>query len=124
MADTAVSVTTLTVGTVSADVITNAEGGTTVAAGNTAVINVGNKTDNVVITLYAASAATAAVQAGDYPLAVRAPLGAIAAQTLPAGDVLLLCLEGSRHVHDDGKIRIDIASNDVVVGAYRISKGA
>lgn len=121
MAETAVSVTTLTAGTVSADVITNAEGGTSVTAGNTALINVGNKTDNVIITLYAASAATATVQAGDYPLAVRAPLGAGSAQTLPAGDVLLLCLEGSRHVHDDGKIRIDIGSNDVVVGAYRIT---
>ena len=122
MAETAVSVTTLTAGTVSADVITNAEGGTSVTAGNTALIDVSNVTGSVVITLYAASAATATVQAGDYPLATRSGLGAGTAQTLPAGDVLLLCVEGGRHMHDDGKIRIDIGSNTTVVGAYRLPK--
>ena len=76
MADTAVSATTLTAGTVSADVITTAEGGTTVAAGNTAVIDVGNVAGTVILSFYAASAATATVQAGDYPLAVLAGAGA------------------------------------------------
>ena len=122
MADTAVSVTTLTAGTVSADLITNAEGGTSVTAGNTALIDVSNSTDRVIISLYAASAATATVQAGDYPLAVRQGLGAGTAQSVPAGDVLLLVVEGGRHMHDDGKIRIDIATNTVVVGAHRIPK--
>ena len=120
MSDTAVSVTTLTSGTVSADVIVNAEGGTQVTSGNTAAIDVGNDARNVIITMYAASAATATIQAGDKPPAERAGLGAGSAQTLPAGDVLLLAVEGGRHMHNDGKIRIDVGSNTVVFGAYRI----
>lgn len=120
MADTAISVTTLTAGTVSADVITNAEGGTTVAAGDTAVIDVGGDARNVIVTIYGTGAATATIQAGDNPPAVRAGLGAGSAQTVPASDLLLLCLEGARHVHDDGKVRIDIATNNTVVGAYRL----
>lgn len=122
MADTAISVTTLTAGTVSADVITTAEGGTSVAAGDTAVIDVSNVTDDVIITLYGSGAATATVQAGDSPLAKRQGLGAGTAQTVPASDLLLLVVEGGRHMHDDGKIRIDIATNAVVVGAHRIPK--
>ena len=122
MSDTAISVTTLTAGTVSADVITTAEGGTSVAAGNTAVIDVSNVADDVIISFYAASAATATVQAGDNPPSLRSGLGAGTAQTLPAGDVVLMVVEGGRHMHDDGKIRIDIATNAVVVGAHRIPK--
>jgi hypothetical protein len=120
MTDTAVSVTTLTAGTVSADVITNAEGGTSVTSGNTAAIDVGNDCRNVIVTFYAASAATATIQAGDKPPAERAGLGAGTAQTLPAGDVVIACFEGGRYMHNDGKLRIDIGSNTVVVGAYRI----
>lgn len=122
MSDTAISVTTLTAGTVSADVITTAEGGTSVAAGDTAVIDVGNVAGTVIISLYGSGAATATVQAGDYPLAVRSGLGAGTAQTVPSGDLLLLVVDSSRHVHDDGKVRIDIATNAVVVGAHRIPK--
>lgn len=121
MADTAVSVTTLTKGTVGADVLVNAEGGTTVAAGNTAVIDVSNVADNVIILMYAASAATATVQAGDNPPAIRAGLGAGSAQSIPAGDCLPLIVSGGRHIHDDGKVRIDIATNDVVVSAIRVA---
>lgn len=120
MSDTAVTLTTLTAGTVSADVITNSEGGTSVTAGNTAVIDCGGDARNVIVTLYASSAATATVQAGDNPPAMRAGLGAGSAQTLPAGDVVLLVVEGGRHMQDNGTIRIDIASNTTVVGAYRL----
>lgn len=120
MPDTTVTLTTLTSGTVSADVITNAEGGTSVTAGNTAVIDCGGDARNVIITFYAASAATATVAAGDNPPALRSGLGAGSAQTLPAGDVVLLVVEGGRHMQDNGTIRIDIASNTTVVGAYRI----
>ena len=122
MADTAISVTTLTMNAVSADTIVTAEGGTSVAAGDTAVIDVANATDRVIISLYGSGAATATVQAGDSPLAVRSGLGATAALTVPASDLLLLCLEGARFMHDDGKIRINIATNAVVVGAHRLPK--
>lgn len=120
MADTNVAVTTLTSGSVSADVITNAEGGTSVSAGNVAVIAAKGEARNLIITLYAASAATATVAAGDNPPSIRAGLGAGSAQTLPAGDVVLMCLEGARYVQDDGTIRITIGSNTTIVGAYRL----
>ena len=120
MSDVAISVTTLTAGTVSADVITTAEGGTNVPTGDTAVIDVGNECRNVIITLYGSGAATATIQAGDAPLAKRAGLGAGSAQSVPANDLLLIVVDAGQHMHDDGKIRIDIATNAVVVGAHRI----
>lgn len=122
MADTTVSLTTMTAGSLSGDLITTAEGGTTVSAGNTAVIDVGGHTGDVIFTFYAASAATATVEAGDKPPAERSGLGATSALTLPAGDVLLLCVEGARFAQDNGTIRIAIATNDTVVGAYRIPR--
>lgn len=122
MADTTVALTTLTAGTVSADLITNAEGGTTVASGNVAVIDCGGFSGDVILTFYAASAATATVAAGDNPPALRQGLGAGSAQTLPAGDVVIMCVEGARHAQDNGTIRVTIGSNDTVVGAYRIPR--
>jgi hypothetical protein len=119
MSDTAVAVTTLTANTVSADVITTAEGGTSVGAGDVAVIAAKGETRNLVITLYGSGAATATVQAGDDPVAQRQGLGS-AALTVPASDLLLVCLEGARFVQDNGTIRIAIATNAVVVGAHRI----
>lgn len=122
MSDVAVSVTALADGVVSADILTNAEGATQVTAGNTAVIDVSNSTDRVIVAIYGSGgAATATVQAGDYPLAVRAGLGA-KALTIPASDCLLVVLEGARYMHDDGKIRIDIATNTCQVSANRIPK--
>jgi hypothetical protein len=122
MVDTAVSVTTLTANAVSADVITTAEGGTAVTSGNVAVIDVGNEARDVIISFYAASAATATIQAGDKPPAERSGLGNTSALTLPAGDLLLMAVEGGRFMQDNGTIRITIGSNTVVVGAHRIPK--
>ena len=122
MADTAITLTTLTAGTVSADLITTAEGGTSVASGDVAVIDCGGYTGDMILTFYASSAATATVQAGDSPPALRAGLGAGTAQTLPAGDVVIMCVEGARHAQDNGTIRVTIGSNATVVGAYRVAK--
>lgn len=124
MADTPVAVTALTAGTVSADVITNAEGGTTVNSGNTAVIAAGGKTEGLFITFYAASAATATLVAGDNPPTQNAGLGNGTAQTLPAGDVLVMTVPAGRYVQDDGTIRINIATNNTVVGAFRIPRSS
>jgi hypothetical protein len=60
------------------------------------------------------------VDAGDNPPAIRQGLGALASQSIPAGDLLVLVLEGARFAQDDGTIRIPIVTNDVVVGAHRI----
>lgn len=122
MADTTVALTTLTSGTVSADIITTAEGGTAVTTTNVAVIDCEGYSGDVLLTLYAASASSATVQAGDNPPAKRAGLGAGTAQTIPAGDALLLVVEGGRHMQDNGTIRVTIGANTVVVGAYRIPR--
>lgn len=121
MADTSVAVTTLTPGTVSADILTTAEGGTAVSSGNVAVIAAKGETRNLIIGIYGSGgAATATVQAGDNPPSLRAGLGANTAQSVPASDMVLLCLEGARYCQDDGTIRITIGSNNVVVSAYRL----
>lgn len=120
MADVAIAVTTLTANTLSADLIVTAEGGTNVPSGDVAVIAAQGSTGKLIISFYAASAATATVSAGDSPPALRAGLGATSALSLPAGDVVLLCVEGARFSQDDGTILITIGSNDVVVGAHRI----
>ena len=122
MAETAVAVTTLTAGTVSADLITTAEGGTSVGAADTALINVENVTDTVIVSFYGSGATTATPIAGDYPLAVRSGLGNGTAQTIPANDLVIMVLDASRYMHDDGKIRVLIGANASVVGAHRIPK--
>ena len=122
MSDTAISVTTLTKLTMSGDLITTAEGGTSVAAGDTAVIDVGGDVHDVFFTFYTATASTVTVQAGDNPPALKAGLGASSALSVPSGDVLVACIDGARHVHDDGKVRMDVATTATVIGAYRLPK--
>jgi hypothetical protein len=119
MADTAVAITNMTMDTVTADIITTAEGGTSVSAGNTAVITANGDTRNLIIGLYGSGAATATVEAGDTPPALRQGLGA-KALTVPSSDQLLVVLEGARYMQDNGTIRIAIATNAVVVSAHRI----
>lgn len=120
MTDTAVAVTTLTANTVSADILTTAEGGTAVSSGNVAVIAAKGETRNLIIGIYGSGgAAVGTVQAGDNPPAMRQGLGT-ATLTVPASDMLIFCLEGARFCQDDGTIRIAIATNNVVVMAHRI----
>lgn len=119
MSDTAVSVTNMTVNAVTADLITTAEGGTSVSAGNTAVITHNGDTRNLVLSFYGSGAATATVKAGDHPPALRQGLGDVAL-TIPASDLVIAVVEGARFTQDNGTIRIEIATNDVVVGAHRI----
>jgi len=122
MANTDVALTTLTAGTLSADILTTAEGGTSVASGDTAVIDVQGDMRGVFFTFKNTSASTATVTAGDSPPALRAGLGATSALSIPAGDCLLLTVEGARFCHDDGKVRITIGSNATIVGAYRLPR--
>lgn len=103
----------------SADLITTAEGGTSVSAGNVAVITANGDTRNLVLSFYGSGAATATVLAGDNPPALRQGLGN-KALTIPVSDLLIAVIEGARYMQDNGTIRIEIATNNVVVGAHRI----
>ena len=120
MADTAISVTTLTANAVSADILTTAEGGTAVTAGNTGVVTHNGETRNLILSFYAASAATVTVEAGDNPPSQRAGLGATSALSIPAGDTVLLVVEGARFSQDNATLRFTVATNTVVIGAHRI----
>jgi hypothetical protein len=120
MADESVAVTTLTKNTVSADVLVDAAAVESIAAGDVAVIQANNDARNLFITLYAASAATATIAAGDNPPSLNAGQGAGSAQTLDAGTVKVIAVEGGRFLQDDGTIRIAIATNAVIVAAFRI----
>lgn len=123
MTDTAVTVTTLTANTVTADLITNAEGGTTVTTGNIAVFDVGNVCHDVIFAAYGSGASSITIQAGDKPPAERSGLGATSAQTVPASDLLLFCVEGGRFMQDNGTIRVtNSGANSIVFSAYRIPK--
>lgn len=117
MADTAVAVTTLTANTQAGDLVA---GGTSVTAGNTAVITHNGECRNLVINMYAASAATYTVDAGDNPPGQRAGLGALASQSIGAGEVRQIVLEGARFSQDNGTLRINVASNTVVFRANRL----
>ena len=116
MADTAVAVTTLTGGTISDDLVA---GGTSVTTGNVAVITTNGESRNLVIGMYAASASVVTVQAGDNPPAARQGLGDNATNTIGAGEVRLLCLEGARYTQDNGTIRITVGANTVI---FRVSR--
>lgn len=122
MADTAITLTTMTMGSVTADVLTTAEGGTQVTTGNIAVITTNGENRNVILSVYGSGGASSiTVQAGDNPPAQRAGLGATSAITIPASDCVLLCLEGARFGQDNGTIRItNSGANTIVVGAYRL----
>lgn len=117
MTDTAVAVTALTEGTISGDLVA---GGTSVTTGNVAVIAALGDTRNLIIGMYAASASVVTVQAGDNPPAQRADLGANATNTVGAGEVRLLLVEGGRYVQDNGTIRITVGANTVIFRVYRI----
>lgn len=123
MADTAVHTTTLTAGTVSADLVADTADTVSVATGDTAVIDVANVTDRVLVTLSGGGAATATLVAGDNPPALKAGLGNGSAQTIASGAVYALAVDAGRYMHDDGKIRILIGgTGPVLVGAIVIPK--
>lgn len=121
MSDTTVTPIELEVDAVSADVITNAEGGTSVTTGNTAVIAAKGVTRRLLLTLYSAAGGTAIVAAGDNPPSLKAGLGNSATQTLPAGDVVLLVIDPGRYSQDDGKVRVNITGT-VIVGAFLLPR--
>ena len=117
MADTAVAVTIATSNTATADILTNAEGGTAVTTGNTAVIATNGVTRRLVISLYAASASTVVFSAGDEPPSELSGLGTDTV-TVPAGDCVLYFPRAGQFAQDNGTIRGLAGANTVVFGAY------
>jgi hypothetical protein len=126
MADTAITATTLTADSKSANLMV--AGGTSVATGDTGVIGgIGNSTNRLVISLYSASGTTVYCEAGDRPPSERAGLGNMTAITLTAGEVYLLPVQGGRYIQrdatDKGKIRIkNSGAQTVVIGAQLLPK--
>lgn len=117
MADTAVAVTIATANTETADILTDAEGGTAVTAANTAVISTYGSTRRLVISCYSAGAATVTFAAGDEPPSELSGLGTTVV-TIPAGDCVLFFPRAGQFSQDNGTLRGLVATNTVVFGAY------
>jgi len=127
MADTAVAVTNMSFsnGTASSGDFSSGSVGTSVTAGNVAVITApAGDTANLVFTFYNASGgATATFEAGDEPPVENSGLGTSSAITLTAATPYFVVVPAGRYVQDNGTIRIDIATGTVIVGCYRRPTG-
>lgn len=122
MADVAVAATVLSATAPTADLLTNAEGGTQVTASDIAVLTVDDDAASYVVVVYASGgAAVATVLAGDNPPAMRAGLGNVA-HTVPASDTVAFVVEAARHLQDNGTIRIDIDTNTCQVSFLKIPR--
>lgn len=125
MADEAVAVTQTTFNTVTADLLTDTEGGTSIAAGDTGVITT-NEANAIFLTLYNASGgATVTIAAGDYPPSAKAGIATSGlAITVPAGDCVGIVLDASRFTQDNGTIRAAVATNAVIMAANKMPVGS
>ena len=122
MADIAVAITPFVAGTISADVITAAGDIESVVATNTAVIAAAGDSSDLVISVYAASAATVTLEAGESPPSEMSGLGNGSAQSVGAGDVALITVPGGRFVQSNGTVRLTVASNTCIIGAFRMAR--
>ena len=122
MADIAVAITPFVAGTISADVITAAADIESVIATNTAVIAAAGDSSDLVISVYAASAATVTFDAGDNPPSMVSGIGAGSAQAIGAGDVALITIPGGQFVQSNGTVRLTVAANTCIIGAFRMAR--
>ncbi len=126
MADEAIAVTQYAFNTVGKDLLTDTEGGTSIAAGDTGVITT-NEANVIFLTLYNASGgATVTVAAGDYPPSAKAGINSSTglAITVPAGDCVGIVLDASRFTQDNGTVRLAVATNAVIIGANAMPVGS
>lgn len=122
MADIAVAITPFVAGTISADVITAAAAIESVVATNTAVIAAAGDSSDLVISVYAASAATVTLIAGDNPPSMVSGIGAGSTQVIGAGDVALITVPGGQFIQSDGTVRLTVAVNTCIIGAFRMAR--
>src|SRR3990172_10175194 len=109
MADVAVTPTTLVLNTVSADILDT--DGTAIGAGFATdqwAIDAGARSGHQIVLKFwdDGSGCTITINAGDRPPSQRADLGNLSF-VMAASDVRQICVEASRFVHDDGKIRVE-----------------
>ena len=135
MADTAVTAILLAESTLSADLLTPTEGSTEVADGNVAVITpltspadhsgFAAKPGRLVLVFHedGGGAATIAMVAGDKPPAMHAGLADTATKTVPTNDCLIMVVDPSIYLQDDGTIRITVGGQSLDIGAYQLPDG-
>ena len=123
MANETVTVLTLTMDTVSADILAAAGNSVEVDATNTGVITGINPSSDLFLVLYenGGGAATATVAAGDNPPALRAGLGT-KALTVPSGDCVVVCLEAARYMKSDDTIDIVVTGQNLHIAAFQIPR--
>lgn len=113
MADTAVALSTLTMNDVTAD-----PAGTSVSAGNVAVITPG-KARKVLVRIVGTATSTVTVAAGDNPPSHGAKYGDTSALAVGAATKWLV-LEPARFLQDDGTYRITVGTASATVTAFRL----
>lgn len=121
MVDVAVTLSTLTVDTRSADLV---GAGASVTAGQTFSIAALNRTNDLIVFIEETNtgAATVTFDAGDEPPSMRAGLGSLAI-ALAQADLRLVPLSGGRFVQDNGLITGSVATNTVKIWAARFPRG-
>ena len=133
MVDVAVDVVKLAESTLSGDLLTPTEGATTeVEATEVAVITpeespttmagILAKPGRLVLTFHedGAGAATITMVAGDKPPAMHAGVADTDAKTVPTNDCLLMVVDPSIYLQDDGTIRILVGAQTLDIGAYQL----
>ena len=124
MADVAVTPTTLVLNTVSADILDT--DGTAIGAGFATdqwAIDAGARSGNQIVLKFwdDGSGCTITIKAGDRPPSQRADLGN-RSFVMAASDVRQICVEASRFVHDDGKIRVEATDAGAECQAFIIPR--
>jgi hypothetical protein len=101
--------------------------GTSVAAGNTAVVTApAGDTGNLIFTFYNASGgATVTFEPGDEPPSELSgvPTSSSGALTLTADKPYFVVVQPGNWVQSNGTIRITVATNTTIVGCYRVPQG-
>ena len=123
---TAVAVANLALDTVSSDLSADTTDTTAVAAAATAVITNVSPSNTLCIVVDEVSgdgAAVLTVKAGDNPPAQRQGLGDLTL-TVASGRSVIFFLEAAIYMQDDDTIDIEVADNDIIIGAFHIPNGA
>lgn len=124
MVDVAVTSVPLVNGVMSADILVPTEGSTEVEAAEFAVITpaAGAKHSLMFVTLHedGGGAATVTPVAGDKPPSMRQGVAAVAALDVPTNDCVILALDPSEYMQDDGTYRLLVGGNTLDIGAFTL----
>lgn len=123
MAGADVAAVTLTLDTVSSDLIIDSADNVAVSAGIARITGV-SPVDNLFIACYenGGGDATLVVAVGDRPPGMRAD--ATLTLTVASGTLRVFTLEASKYIKNDDTIDITVSGQEVFIAAYHVPRGA